>query len=351
MRLRQVPLKSIEREESVIRATTPFVLEYSEVAHLVKDFFEVYKEKINPRVQSLGELVREQNADTYPLNSEFGMQNAEFHIIYDIEETHFVFELPNSEDALKLFRLLREQKTILVDLEHIRNNVHGSLSEIVAAILWQIGAIKVSLGDLRPYFKVDERKNLSPIYIDLKGLPNYPTVQDFLVSQAALLLRNQNFDAICGIEAGSIAFAALLAKKLTKPMFFARRERRYSEASLLEGIKSHEIFRKKILIVDDTLVKGWTKARVIQEIRKADGIVGSCFVIFDRMQGGKEYLERELGVQLFSLTNRDAALSRNISRDITFLTDNEENEVIEYFDNPKLWHERRGFSYHEIKPH
>jgi orotate phosphoribosyltransferase len=170
-----------------------------------------------------------------------------------------------------------------------------------------------------------------------------------MVSQAALLLRDIEFDCLCGIEAGSIAFAALLAQKLAKPMFFARRHRKFPEASLLEGIKPHELFRKRVVLIDDTLVKGWTKERVIQEIREQGGIIDTCFVIFDRQQGGSESLE-SAGVRLRSLTNLDAALSRSIPREITFLTDAEDREIREYVADPAAWHLRRNLEYHELTP-
>jgi orotate phosphoribosyltransferase len=225
----------------------------------------------------------------------------------------------------------------------------GNLAETVAAVLWQIGAIKVTLGDLRPLFKVDEGRNYSPIYIDVKGLASYPAVNDFVLSSAALLVRNLEFDVVCGIESGSIAIAAVMAQKLAKPMFYARRARRYPEASPFEGIKSHELFRKRVLLVDDTLVHGWTKTRVIREIREWGGRVEACFVIFDRQQQGSTDLA-QAGVKLDSLTNRDAALSLKIPREISFLTDDEYEEVTRYFRDPRAWHAARGHTFHEPAP-
>jgi len=193
------------------------------------------------------------------------------------------------------------------------------------------------------------RENHSPIYIDVKGLANYPEVNDFVLGSAALLLRNRSFDAICGIEAGSIGIAAALAQRLCRPMFFARRGRRYPEATPFEGIKNHELFRKKVLLVDDTLVHGWTKARVIREIREWGGAVDTCFVIFAREQGGERDLAG-VGVELLSLTNRSAALSEKIPREISLLTDREYQEITGYFADPAAWHARHGLEYHRIEP-
>uniref|UniRef100_A0A7C6ED44 Phosphoribosyltransferase domain-containing protein n=1 Tax=candidate division WOR-3 bacterium TaxID=2052148 RepID=A0A7C6ED44_UNCW3 len=348
MKLEQLPLSEIELDRKNVRVCTPYILEYHEVRDLVRDAFAIYKEKINPSAQALGELRREANADTYPVFFTDQLVT-QFNIIYDVDETRLAFETRTEDEAVKMYRILREYRIIKPNLSYIRENLSGNLTEFVAALLWQIGSIKVSLGDLRPLFKVDERKNRSPIYIDVKCLPNYPAANDFIISQAALLLSNLTFDMICGVEAGSISFAALLAKEFAKPMFFARKAKHYPEASLFEGIKSHELFRKKVLLVDDTIVKGWTKERIINEIRNQGGLIDACFVIFDREQGGKENLEK-LGVHLYSLTNRHAALSKRIPRAITFITDYEYDEIDDYFENPAEWHKRRNLPYYELTP-
>lgn len=344
MNLNQVPLKDVESSGAVVRASTPYILEYDEVASLAEDIFDTYRRLVNRSAERLGPRQRESNAESYSLFSS-ERELGHFHVVYDVDETRLSLEL-SLEEATKFYRLLREQRIVTPDLALIRQVMSGNLAETVAAVLWQIGAIKVSLGDLRPLFKVDERKNYSPIYIDVKGLANYPEVNDFVLGSAALLVRNLAFDVVCGIESGSIAIAAVMAQKLCRPMFYARRERRYPEASPFEGIKSHELFRKKVLLVDDTLVHGWTKTRVIKEIREWGGKVDSCFVIFDRQQQGSMDLEHA-GVTLCSLTNRAAALSTKIPREISFLTDEEYSEVISYFADPKAWHRRRGFGFHE----
>jgi orotate phosphoribosyltransferase len=347
MKLSQVPLKEIECAGPVMRASTPYILEYDEVASLAKDLFETYRAKINPAATKLGPRQRESNAESYALlGSE--RELGHFHVVYDIDETRLAIEL-DEDEADKFYRLMRDQRIITPDLGLIRRVMSGNMAETVAAMLWQIGAIKVTLGDLRPLFKVDEGRNYSPIYIDVKGLASYPAVNDFVLSSAALLVRNLEFDVVCGIESGSIAIAAVMAQKLSKPMFYARRTRRYPEASPFEGIKSHELFRKRVLLVDDTLVHGWTKTRVIREIREWGGRVEACFVIFDRQQQGSTDLE-QAGVKLDSLTNRDAALSPKIPREISFLTDEEYDEVARYFADPRAWHAARGLSFHEPSP-
>jgi orotate phosphoribosyltransferase len=347
VKLSQVPLKEIECAGSVMRASTPYILEYDEVASLAANLFAIYRAKINHTAARLGPRQRESNAESYSLlgpDRELGC----FHVVYDIDETRLAIEL-NEDEADKFYRLMRDQRIVTPDLGLVRRVMSGNMAETVAAVLWQIGAIKVTLGDLRPLYKVDEGRNYSPIYIDVKGLASYPAVNDFVLSSAALLVRNLDFDVICGIEAGSIAIAAVMAQKLSKPMFYARRTRRYPEASPFEGIKSHELFRKRVLLVDDTLVHGWTKTRVIREIREWGGRVEACFVIFDRQQQGSADLE-QAGVRLDSLTNRDAALSSKIPREISFLTDDEYEEVIRYFRDPGAWHAARGYTFHEPEP-
>jgi len=348
MKLEQIPVSEIEIKRNIVRFSTPIVFETSEIKELVQSGFDTYRKIINTEVKTLGKMKTEANAQIYSFDKA-KHSPVLFNVIFDLTKTNFSFETTSSDEALKLFRLLRDQRQIAPDLATVQT-LKGSFSEIIAALLWQIGAIKVSLGDIKPYFKVDERKNYSPLYIDIKILPAYPKVFDFIISTSTLLLENLDFDLVCGIEAGSITLASLIAHKLSKPMFFARREKRYPEAKLLEGINSAQLLHKNILVVDDTIVAGWTKTRVFEEIRNLGGKVDKCFVVFDRQQNSSQSL-REQGVNLYSLTNIRAALSSAIPKSITYLTDAEHKEIREYFSSPKQWHKNKGFKYHDLIKH
>jgi orotate phosphoribosyltransferase len=348
MKLEQVPISEIEINKNIVRFATQLIFETPEIKELVQSSFDTYQQIINCEVKSMGKVNTEANAQSYPFNKT-KKSPVFLNIIFDLTKTNFSFETTDHEEALKLFRLLRDQRQISPDLTTLKT-LKGNFSEIIAALLWQIGAIKVTLGDIKPYFKVDERKNYSPIYIDIKILPTYPTVFDFIIATSTLLLENLDFDLVCGIEAGSITLASLIAHKFSKPMFFARREKRYPEARLLEGINSAQLLHKNVLVVDDTIVAGWTKARVFDEIRSFGGIVDKCFVLFDRQQNSTQAL-KEQGVSLYSLTNLKAALSPNIPNAITYLTDDEYKIIREYAVSPKAWHLKKGFKYHELTKH
>ncbi|MCX8014512.1 MAG: phosphoribosyltransferase family protein [candidate division WOR-3 bacterium] len=345
MKLEQLPITELTVQDKIVRFTTPIILESFEVSELVKSVFQTYRRYINRSVQKISDCIKEANAQSYFFTTT-DSSKVRYHIIFDLSETNFSFETLSKDEALKLYRLLREQRQIDLDIKTIQS-LKGNLATLTAALLWQSGAIKVSLGDLKPYFKVDERKNYSPIYIDIKLVPAFPTVFDFIISASVLVLKNLTFDLICGIEAGSISLATLIAKKLSKPMFFARREKRYPEAKLLEGITSAQILHKNVLVVDDTIVAGWTKAKVFEEIRAMGGKVDKCFVVFDRQQNSAELLKK-YGVTLYSLTNLKSALSPEIPKSITLLTDEEYQEICEYFRSPQKWHYQKGFKYYEI---
>ncbi|MEO0086739.1 MAG: phosphoribosyltransferase family protein [candidate division WOR-3 bacterium] len=344
MEISKLAIKDLKLKDNLLNFSTPRLLELKEIENLAKDISKNICKKIIGKELVLKESKKDANCVSYNLN-----KNYELHFIFDINETRITFVGKKQEEAKKLFRLLREQRIVLPNLYEVLNKIKGNLSEIIASLLWQIGAIKVSMGDLRPYFKIDERKNRSPIYIDLKGLPNYPAVCNFIISTSALILSTLQFDFICGIEAGSIALASLIAQYLSKPMFFARREKRYPEAPILEGIKLPELYKKRVLLIDDTIVKGWTKIRIINFIREAGGICDSCFVLLDREQGGEEELKK-IGVKLYSLTSLSALFSKNIPKEITFITDEEEREIEKYLKNPEGWHKEKGFIYYHLTP-
>ncbi|MCS7258191.1 MAG: phosphoribosyltransferase family protein [candidate division WOR-3 bacterium] len=344
MKLEQIPIVALEVKNNIVRFTTPLIFENREIKQLVNNVFKTYKGKINSNITRIGTGKHEANALIFPFYKKT-RTILYFNAIFDTDKTHFSFETANHMEALKLFRLLREQYRIVPDVKML-TKLKGSFSEIIAALLWQIGAIKVSLGDIKPFFKVDERKNFSPIYIDIKILPSFPLVYNFVISSACLFLENLEFDLVCGIEAGSITLANSIAQKFSKPSLFARRRRRYYEAPLLEGINPALLLHKKVLVVDDTIVSGQTKLNVCQEIRRLGGEVNKCFVIFDRCEKGAEVLKK-INVELLSLTNINSALSSNIPQEITQLTPEEYAELKLYFQSPKNWHRLRGLKYYE----
>ncbi|MDI6841008.1 MAG: phosphoribosyltransferase family protein [bacterium] len=347
MRLAQLSFDSIEIDGTIIKALSHTTFELNELDSLANDIFEQYRDKINRNANKLGICDREANAYTYPIVCKGDKPTFIYFVVYSLETIGISVKSKSKDEADKLYRIFRELRSVNEDIEYIREHVKGTLDEIVASLLWQIGGIKVSLGDLSPLFRVDERLNYSPIYIDVKCLSRYPMYNDFIIGEAAALVGKLDFDMICSIEAGGIPFGTMIGDKTNKRSFFARREKRYPEASLLE-IKENEIYKKKVLLVDDTIVKGWTKHRIIHEIRERGGIVNDCLVIFDRQQGGKETLS-SVGVKLHYLTNRKAALSKAIPRSITYLTDKEYTKVVDYFTAPKRWHKNMNLPYQELK--
>ncbi|MEO0072707.1 MAG: phosphoribosyltransferase family protein [candidate division WOR-3 bacterium] len=346
MRLEQIPIVNLEVKNNIVHFTTPLDFERQEIRELAVDVFRTYKKKINFGLTSIGEEKHEANAIIFSFCRR-GNSALYFNAIFDTDKTHFSIETANQVEASKVFRLLREQYRTAFDI-NLLSKLRGNLSEIVAAFLWQIGAIKVSLGDIKPFFKVDDRKNFSPIYIDIKILPSFPLIYNFIISCACLILETVEFDLVCGIEAGSITLANSLAQRFCRPSLFARRHRRYPEAPLLEGINPALLLHKKVLVVDDTIVSGQTKLNVCQEIRRLGGQVDKCFVIFDRCEKGAEVLQ-EINVDLLSLTNIHAALSSNIPREVTQLIPEEYTELKEYFRSPKMWHLQKGLKYYENK--
>lgn len=59
---------------------------------------------------------------------------------------------------------------------------------------------------------------------------------------------------------------------------------------------------RKIILLEDVVGDGATKVKLIDAIRKANGIPKACVVVLDRNEGAKEKLRRR-GVELYSLTD------------------------------------------------
>ncbi len=138
---------------------------------------------------------------------------------------------------------------------------------------------------------------ISPYYLDLRRLPNYPAEFNEVVNKAIEVLKGINFDIILGIATGGVPFASFLACKLGKPLGYIRSEKKgYGTDKLIEAY----VEKKKVIIVDDVATTGGSIARAVDEVRKSGGEVEYALVIVDREEGAGKRLA-QMGVKLLSV--------------------------------------------------
>lgn len=165
---------------------------------------------------------------------------------------------------------------------------------------------------------------ISPYYLDLRRLPNYPAEFNEVVNKAIEVLKGINFDIILGIATGGVPFASFLACKLGKPLGYIRSEKKgYGTDKLIEAC----VEKKKVIIVDDVATTGGSIARAVDEVRKSGGEVEYALVIVDREEGAGKRLA-QMGVKLLSVYKIRDILNTLLSS--ALLSESDKKAIQEY---------------------
>ncbi len=174
----------------------------------------------------------------------------------------------------------------------------------------------------------------SPVYMDCRRVISFPETRRALVAAGLKRLGASGaldgVTAVAGGEASGIALAAWIADALNLPLQYVRK--RGTGANRVEGVLLKDM---KVLLVDDLMAAGTSKAGFVSALRARGARVEDIFVIFDYGILGADSLLRALGLQLHALvTWKDvlaAADARNdFGRDARA-------ELAEFLDNPSAW--------------
>lgn len=215
-----------------------------------------------------------------------------------------------------------------------------NISRVVALQLWDFGAIKV---DLTKPFQLTSG-NYSPLYVNCRQLISSPVFVD-LFSATARLFRdtlNVRFDVIAGGETAGIPFAAFLARAFGCPMIYVRKgTKSHGLESRVEGVLKPSA---RVLLVEDLITDGGSKLSFVDGISAAGGVVADAMVVFDRLQGGSQALQKR-GIQLHAVTDLDTALA--VAEEARLLSANQISAVRDYLNAPKRWHENHGLPFKE----
>jgi orotate phosphoribosyltransferase len=166
-----------------------------------------------------------------------------------------------------------------------------------AIFLQESGAIKFG------NFKLSSGKE-SAYYIDLRLVPSFPHQFRKMVKSLQNLISEKigldNFDYIASVPTSGLVIASALATETVKPLIYIRQKPKdYGTGSLIEG-KIPE--GSKVVLVDDVGTTGHSLLNAIRALKDAKIIVGSAFVIINRLEGARENLEKER-VKLYEITD------------------------------------------------
>ena len=174
----------------------------------------------------------------------------------------------------------------------------------------------------------------SPVYMDCRRVISFPETRRALVAAGLKRLEASGalngVTAVAGGEASGIALAAWIADALNLPLQYVRK--RGTGANRIEGVLLKDM---KVLLVDDLMAAGTSKAGFVSALRARGARVQDIFVIFDYGILGADSLLNSLGLQLHALvTWKDvltAADARNdFGREARI-------ELAEFLESPSAW--------------
>lgn len=143
---------------------------------------------------------------------------------------------------------------------------------------------------------------LSPYYVDLRIIPSDPEAFRRVINYYLALVEPniaKRVQRLAGIPTAGIAYAAVLAFKLSKPLLYVRKEaKEHGRERRIEGLLQPG---DKVLVLDDVATTGKNMIEAAEIIRSEGGIVEDAVVLLDRQQGGAVNL-RKIGVKLHVFT-------------------------------------------------
>lgn len=143
---------------------------------------------------------------------------------------------------------------------------------------------------------------LSPYYVDLRLIPSYPEAFQKTIDMYRSVIEPdlvKRVQRLAGIPTAGIAYAAVIALNLTKPLLYVRKEQKeHGRDKRVEGLLQPG---DKVLLLDDVVTIGKSLLEATEAIRAEGGIVDDAVVLLDRQQGAGENL-RKKGVKLHAFT-------------------------------------------------
>jgi orotate phosphoribosyltransferase len=153
----------------------------------------------------------------------------------------------------------------------------------------------------------------SNYYIDAKMTTLDPEGAALTARLILDVLKSYDIDAIGGYTLGAdpivstvAAFSAETERPL--PAFIVRKEpKKHGERKMIEGP-----FQKgwKVAVVDDVVTSGGSTLKACQAVEEEGGEVVLTLTLVDRLEGGRENLEKK-GYEFVSLLTRDDLLDKD----------------------------------------
>jgi len=190
--------------------------------------------------------------------------------------------------------------------------------------LFEISAIKFGSFKLKSGM-------ISPVYIDLRVLVSYPKVLKQVAKAYLLVLEKLKFDRMAAVPYTAIPIVSAISFYNNKPWLYTRKEvKDYGTKKPFEG--EYKV-GEGVVLVDDMITTGASKIEAIKPLTDAGLIIKNIVVLFDREQGGKEFLE-EKGFRLYPVLTLKEWLDLLVKK--KKISKEKYEEVISFINNTKI---------------
>lgn len=179
-----------------------------------------------------------------------------------------------------------------------------SITREAARALLEIGAVTFT-PDQPITFKSGM---LSPVYVDNRRLPFYPSAWRVVVEGLAALIRQEAiaYDVIAGVAVGGIPHSAALAYTFGVPSIFIRKEAKgHGHGRRVEG---GDITGRRVLLVEDMVTTGGSGLDAVGALRSDGGIAAGVVAVVSYGFAEARDAFHAADIPLHTLTNFDAIL-------------------------------------------
>jgi uridine monophosphate synthetase len=153
--------------------------------------------------------------------------------------------------------------------------------EEFALALHRIGGVKFGEFTLKS-------GQLSPVYVDLRGLVSHPDVLRLAGDALLGVLNGLEFDLIAGLPYAGLPLGVSASLAGNLPLIYPRKESKdYGTKRRVEGAYQPG---QRVAVLDDVITNGGAKIELIEPLRAEGLVVTDVVVLVDREQGGAETL-------------------------------------------------------------
>lgn len=183
---------------------------------------------------------------------------------------------------------------------------------------------------------------LSPVYVDNRRLPFFPTQWRIIIQafQNIITTRNIPHDVVAGVAVGGIPHSATLAYQLQKPSVFIRKEAK--EHGKQKRVEGGDVLNLRVLLIEDLVTTGSSSLSAVQSLREEGAIVTDLFAIVSYGFSEATQAFHQSEMTLHTLTSFRIILETAIAQNR--FTPEETFLIEDWFRDPYQWGKRNGFA-------